>query len=276
MGRRAARLAARRRRFVPGVGPRRPRRRRGDGVDRPGHPPPAGAPPVRRGRAPPGPPRPQEMSVAQASVGPACPGGRRRRPPAASPRVRELSVVPDSPQRRAVAAPRRRRRSSRPSGAAALRTPATCRRDRSSPGAPRPPPAGGRRRAPERRCRDGFASRCGRSPPCSRRTATPVCRRPSPPLARPHVELGAQQSPSRDGWTAPRARAETAHPADAAERPRAVPSSPPGWSAQRLSRRRRSPAVRRSGARVASQRHRRPGRTPPVDAPWVAPCRGAR
>ena len=254
VGRRVAGLAARRRRFLPGLGPGRPRRCRGDGVDRPGHPAPAGAPPVGRGRrvaAWPG--HPGDVR-GPAPVGPTRPGGRRRLHRRACP------GFPSCPWSRTsrppvVAAPPPRRRSSPPSGVAARLRPR------------RPPrPDGVARRSRLRSRREGDAALPRTPPPRLPRqrrrcpgppgaTALPVRSTPASCLRsrrRPPGSGRARAVPGRVDRSR-RHGGGTADPSDAAERPHAVPSSPPGRFAQRL----RPCDRRRSAGSVGPSRRRR-------------------
>ena len=221
VGGRTARLAARCRRVLPGVGPRRPRRRRGDGLDRPRHPAPARSATCRwrsPRRPPTGPPRRR------------CrwPGTR---PAAAAPRTpmpsdrgavdrAGLSVVPDLP---ATGGRRTADETAQFASVGRRRAPETGR-DRRWPavGAPRDRRGAGRRSSPGargRRRRD--AGRCGRPPPRPRRP------RPSR-LGRHRARRGAEPRDRRGREKAARrpGRCPRAPEADLLTRPMRLTDQP--------------------------------------------------
>ena len=172
VGRRAARLAARLRRLLPGVGAGRPRRRRGDGVDRPDDAAPPGAAP-----RPWPPPLPTVASADPGDVG-GPPPVRSSRPVRRRGR-RGHGEPAEGP--RAVRRPGRSRpggrRTRRRDGAVRVRRPSPRAGDRGDAG------AGRRRGARDRRVRrrpDVAALRRAPSPrprPRARRRAAPRSRR---------------------------------------------------------------------------------------------------
>ena len=205
VGGRTARLAARCRRVLPGVGPRGPRRRRGDGLDRPRHPAPPGASPVG-GAARGGRPRAGHAGDVggPAPVRPPPRRGRRR------PADRRAAAGP-GPVRRARPAGDRRPPHRGRDGSVRVRGPAPRARDSSSrrrpavaapprPASRRPSAVAGRPRAPP-----PSRSRVRPAGTVPRATAA-VTGRPTPGWSRssrrPRGRRGRRRAP-RDGWTAP-------------------------------------------------------------------------